>query len=300
MDVLTGLAALGGAGRRRDLLGIPGVTDSRIEAALHGGAIIRVGRGKYALPDAAPAITQAVMASARLSCVSAAAHYRLPLVTGRETIASIRRLIATTAGTARFDPGETASGGVHLAWSSERPVPGAIAHRQQDESDGNFASALDCVVHALRCQGRLVALAIADAAVNQGLVSFPALTARLRDPAAADARITVGLIDPAAASVLETVARYALLISGLSFVSQVEIYAVGHVDFVIEGIIAVEVDGAAFHSDRRSYRADRRRHNQAQLAGYLLLAFTYEDVMFDPASMIASIKRLLNLHRRRS
>ena len=61
-------------------------------------------------------------------------------------------------------------------------------------------------------------------------------------------------------------------------------------DFAHIGLrIAIEVDGRAFHSDRRSFESDRRRQNALVLDGWLVLRFTWEQIVNDPAGVIATI-----------
>lgn len=54
--------------------------------------------------------------------------------------------------------------------------------------------------------------------------------------------------------------------------------------------IAIEVDGRAFHSDRRSFERDRERQNMLTLRGWVILRFTWERIVYDPAGVIAEIE----------
>ena len=55
----------------------------------------------------------------------------------------------------------------------------------------------------------------------------------------------------------------------------------------------VETDGFAFHSDRTSYRNDRRRTNQLVLAGWRILRFSWEDVVHHPEEVVAAVRAAL-------
>ena len=69
---------------------------------------------------------------------------------------------------------------------------------------------------------------------------------------------------------------------------------IGRVDFAWpDQRLIVETDGFAFHSDRASYRKDRRRGNALQLAGWVVLRFSWEDVVHDPDYVIESISALI-------
>lgn len=54
---------------------------------------------------------------------------------------------------------------------------------------------------------------------------------------------------------------------------------VAEIDFAHVGLrIAIEVDGRAFHSDRRSFERDRWRQNALSVGGWLVLRFTWEQI----------------------
>ena len=53
--------------------------------------------------------------------------------------------------------------------------------------------------------------------------------------------------------------------------------------------IAIEVDGRAFHSDRRSFERDRVRQNMLVIEGWVVLRFTWERIVSDPDGVIAEV-----------
>jgi very-short-patch-repair endonuclease len=59
--------------------------------------------------------------------------------------------------------------------------------------------------------------------------------------------------------------------------------------------LVVETDGFAFHADRLSYRADRRRTNALVVAGWRVLRFSWEDVLHDPAHVVAVVRKALDV-----
>jgi len=62
------------------------------------------------------------------------------------------------------------------------------------------------------------------------------------------------------------------------------------IDFAHLGLrIAIEVDGRAFHSDRRSFEHDRWRQNALTVGGWLVLRFTWEQITERPDEVIAVI-----------
>lgn len=75
---------------------------------------------------------------------------------------------------------------------------------------------------------------------------------------------------------------------------------VAEIDFAhVDLGIAIEVDGRAFHSDRRSFERDRARQNDLVLRGWLVLRFTWEQITTRPEWVIAEIRKAV-AHRSRS
>ncbi len=65
---------------------------------------------------------------------------------------------------------------------------------------------------------------------------------------------------------------------------------IAEIDFAhLELQIAIEVDGRAFHSDRRSFERDRKRQNLLVLRGWVILRFTWERLINDPEGVIAEV-----------
>jgi very-short-patch-repair endonuclease len=56
-----------------------------------------------------------------------------------------------------------------------------------------------------------------------------------------------------------------------------------------ELMIAIEVDGRAFHSDRHSFERDRERQNMLVVRGWIVLRFTWERLLHDPEGVIAEV-----------
>lgn len=66
---------------------------------------------------------------------------------------------------------------------------------------------------------------------------------------------------------------------------------VAEVDFAHLGLrIAIEVDGRAFHSDREAFEHDRWRQNALMMDGWLVLRFTWEQIVERPDEVIAIIR----------
>lgn len=91
--------------------------------------------------------------------------------------------------------------------------------------------------------------------------------------------------------------------AGGSWISNYAIYDVdgrvlAEIDFADpRHLIAIEVDGRAFHSDRRSFEHDRKRQNMLALRGWIVLRFTWERIVHDPDGVIDEVVRAVRLAR---
>ena len=69
---------------------------------------------------------------------------------------------------------------------------------------------------------------------------------------------------------------------------------VAEIDFADPELkIAIEVDGRAFHSDRRSFERDRKRQNMLVTRGWIVLRFTWERLVNDPEGVLAEVAAVL-------
>lgn len=101
------------------------------------------------------------------------------------------------------------------------------------------------------------------------------------------------LADHRAANPFESVLRaIAVGVSGLSVVAQHSIRWDGffaRVDLAdVELQIVLEADSFEFHAERRAFDRDCRRYDELTARGWLVLRFSWEQVMFEPA-WVASI-----------
>ena len=136
-------------------------------------------------------------------------------------------------------------------------------------------------------------LHVAVSLVDQVLADDPASSQTLR---AADGRHdgrwrqVLELADRRAGSAMESQARVHLVLAfaplGVVVEPQVRLKGVGRVDLLVDGWLVVETDGFTFHSDRESYREDRRRNGVLSRHGYVWLRPTYEDVVGCPDRMV--------------
>ena len=268
MDLAPLLRAYGDSARVGDLLAA-GVTERQLRTAVEERVLLRPRRGIVALPDAREDMLAARIAGGRLTCVSAAVHHGLWLL--------------------RPEPR------LHLA--SAKGIGGAaVDHRLLTVPPLRrlpVAGLADVVLHALRCLPENDALVITEAALKSGRVEKEFLALHLEGRRNGKARRRLERTDGRPDSAPEVVVREMLRHAGLDFAHRVRIAGIGEVDFLIDGWLILEFDGAAFHMDRKSFRRDLRRNNAGVVRSYATLRFTYEDVFSNPTGMMRDIREAL-------
>ena len=69
---------------------------------------------------------------------------------------------------------------------------------------------------------------------------------------------------------------------------------VARVDFLYpDHLVVIEVNGHAWHSTRDQVAADAARRRQLVLAGYLVLDFTYDDIVSSPQLVVTQVRAAL-------
>lgn len=260
------LAELGGVARRTALLRVVGRRE--LDVAVESGLVLRDGRGVYSLPGADEAERLAAVLGGVLSHTSAAlAHgWGVKVVPDR--------------------PHVTVSRGRHLG------ARALLAHVHRGELDrseivGGVTSQARTLADCLRTLPFDEALAVADSALRESgchqLLQHVADTAR--GPGSPRIRRVAEAADGRAANPFESCLRAVCDdVPGLSVQPQFTIRHgsfAGCADLVDERLrVACEADSFEWHGGRAALCADARRYNQMVIGGWLVLRFTYEDVMF--------------------
>lgn len=268
MDIVETLRYVGSVARTKTLLQHD-ITKRALARSLDSGLILRPQRGVFALPDAVPEFRAAVLHNGLATCASAAGHYDLWLL---------------------YPPKE------HHVSCPDGSSGGHINHELRTVTAHHtlpMVGMIDVLLHALRCLPELEAVIMVEGIVRRGEPVKPLLLESLKGNRNGKARVALGRVTGCADSAIEVVARLLFRDAGIHTETQVHIPGVGRVDFLLEGFLVVEMDGAAFHSDRRALRRDRRRNNMTILDGYLVLRYCYEDIMFDRGRVLAEIQQVL-------
>jgi very-short-patch-repair endonuclease len=313
-DVVSILQRSGGSARFADLSGL--VSARSIRAALEGGQIRRVAKGVYSLPDDASDLTIARANGGILSRESAALYHGFEVVTRpllpHVTIGRTKRRRSTDLACILHrteDPlfgGSTPAGGSNRAgaaagWNAARGshAGGGSRHVPLSFGEANRPSLADWVGKAtsplrtvLDCARYLPfgeALAVADSAVRSGKVQSEELKAAaevLRGAGRRKAIRVADLLDGRSESALESMLRARLIEADITgFIPQYTISGQGfsaRVDLANPQLrIVLEADSFAFHGTRAALRKDCRRHVNLAICGWILLRYSWEDVILD-------------------
>ena len=278
-DVVEVLAQRGGSATFADLLAV--VPARGIRSALEVGRIHRIAKGVYALPEAPSALRAARSQGGVVSHLSAAQHWGMKVISP-----PLLPYVTLPPGRARRTKGQACV----LHWADAPSL---------DDVTIPTRTVLDCI----RILPLAEALAVADSALHEGVVDADdliAAAARLRGPHRRRIREVVALADGRAESVLESALRAILIEAGIEgFEPQV---VVRDTDFSARIDLAhrvlklgLEADGFEHHGTRRALVKDCRRHVNLSIRAWILLRFSWEDVMYDREWVVAAVRRATGL-----
>ncbi|MCW2796425.1 DUF559 domain-containing protein [Nocardioides sp.] len=171
----------------------------------------------------------------------------------------------------------------------------AVVHRGElarNEIDGLCTSVEFTLEQCLRRLPFDEALGIADSALREGVDPgvMTAIADAARGPGSPQIRRVAREATPKSANPFESALRaIALDTPGLSVRPQVVIsdgpFAV-RPDLVDEDLrLVLEADSFEWHGGRAALTSDARRYNMLVVNGWIVLRFSYEDVMFHPADV---------------
>ena len=273
MDLISQVTLLGGVCDRATLVRLR--SPAEVDAALRSGVLVRDARNRYALPTTQPAIRTANRVAGVLSHRSAAAYWGwaqktpppLPEVTfprTRRVDPSLRTLLVPHWSDL---PAEDVKGSVttqvrtlidcmrNLPWDEAVAIVNS-AIRADDFTQAEVQQ----IAEATRGRGRRRICEVAAAVTGQCANPFEAV-----------------------------LYAQALLIPGLGAVPQLGVAVTSttrtlHPDVgdpILE--MAIEAESFEWHSGSAQLTADCRRYNLFSLLGWLVIRFSWWQVMFDPA-----------------
>ncbi len=269
---------MGGVATRAALIAV--TSRAEVDAALGAGDVVAVARGRYALVGA----DQALVAAHRLSGV--ASHFSAALRHGWQ-VRIAPELPHVTVPRNRVVPRASRTD-VSIHWADLGPDD------VLDQVTTHDRTLTDC----LRSGPFDAALCVADSALRDGYgrARLLALARDLRGPGSGLARRVADCADSRAANAFESTLRaIAVEVPGLQVVPQVCLRAgarfLGRPDLVDERLgIILEADSFEWHGGRAALARDSRRYNRFAVNGWLVLRFTWEDVVFHPLEVAAVLR----------
>ncbi|KRF18810.1 hypothetical protein ASG90_02620 [Nocardioides sp. Soil797] len=251
----------------------------KVRTALSRRLIVRISRGRYALPDVESGVAAARIEGV-VSHLSAALHWQWELKSSparpHVTVPRGRNVPATR----RI--------GVAVHWIDLGPG---------DAVDG-VTSPLRTVIDCARDLPFDAALAVADSALRSGDVDrqeLRAAAAVLRGPGARGVRRVAEHADARARNGFESATRAIAIDCGLSVVVEAPIEIGGvtvHPDLVdASRRLVIEADSWGFHAGKEAHDADCWRYTMLTTAGWHVLRFTWEQVMRRPTFVTSVLQR---------
>jgi very-short-patch-repair endonuclease len=244
--------------------------DHVVRKAVECGVLLRAARGRYVLPDCPDAIRQALVQRGVVSHGSAARLWFL------ETLHEATTTHVTVPAGGR---GRAAPRNLRLHWRDL----GAQDVR------GHVTAPVRTVLDCARTMPFAEALAVADSALRRRLVERDELEHALRQErgrGTVPARRVVAAADARAANPFESGLRAIVLDRGVpGFTPQLPFRTPRLRGFVDLGDpdrrIALEADSFEFHGSRQAMDRDCRRYDELVRTGWLVLRFSWEQVMSD-------------------
>ncbi|EWT02766.1 hypothetical protein N865_02945 [Intrasporangium oryzae NRRL B-24470] len=285
MKAAKALARLGGVATRQQLR-LATVHWRHVDAALEAGAVVRTARGHFVLPTVETGRASAHRLGGAASHTTAALHHGWKVKSAPELPhVTVRRKRSLPSG---------ASDGVVLHWRD----------LDADDVRGWVTSPVRTVIDCCTDLPFDEALAVFDSARRAGLRVADVMARAEWLPPRQRSRVMrlAQASDHRAANPFESVLRaIALQVPGLVPTAQTRISCgelMARVDVADEDLrIVLEADSHEFHTRRRDFDRDCRRYNGLIVRGWLVLRFTWEQVMFEPDVVLESITAAVALRR---
>jgi very-short-patch-repair endonuclease len=138
-------------------------------------------------------------------------------------------------------------------------------------------------------------VALLDWALHSGVLDEDELAA-LVVSLPADVRPIIQWVDPKCESFLESITRTRLRRAGHTTTSQHPLPGDKRVDFIVDGVVGLEVDGREHHGS--TFESDRRKDLLIVHDGSIPLRASYSMVMDEWASVESAVRAAVSIHRR--
>lgn len=281
MEAVAALQRLGGVGSFAEIVTLS--SRRKLRTAIEAKEIARVGRARYVLAEVIRSRRRAAEVAGVLSHLSAAQHW------GWKLKWTADRPWVTVPRNRKVDRGVQAR--LHVVYA--------------DLSDGEVVAGVTSQLRTvIDCARRLPfdeALSVADSALRAGDVTKEELGAAasgVRGPGATSCRRVAAEADERAANPFESVLRaIAREVDELDVVPQQPVPTSGltyHPDLVdVARGIVIEADSWEFHTDPQTWSRDCVRHTLISARGWLVLRFTWAQVMDSPAYVRSALEEVV-------
>jgi very-short-patch-repair endonuclease len=287
MDLVSHVTILGGACSRAVLVERCG--RGAVDRALKDGTLVRVARGRYALRTASAAVVAAATLDGVISMRSAAQRHGW----GQKQVPA--RPDVTFPRTRHLPP--SARELVTPHWSDIAP---------EDIVDG-MTGVRRTLIDCMRMLPLEEALPIVDSALRVGDVTLSGLQAiarSMRGRGRARAMAVAAMATARAENPFESTLRaIASTVPGLQVEAQAPIRVspsvVLHPDLSDRTLgVVVEAESFEWHGKRAALTRDCVRYNAFTVQGWIVVRFSWEQVMFEPAYVHAVLEEVVALVRR--
>lgn len=270
------LQRLGGRAQTAELLSA--TSKKALASAVKRGEVTRLARGTYVLPGAATDRATALAYNGVVSHLSAARLWGLPLLITPEK----PHVIVPAGRRPRKGPPAV------LHWS------GTTAEERRTGVTSPLRTVTDCARLLPFGEG----LAVADAALTARLLGPEELLAAataLRGPGCPNARRVASCADGRSGSFLESILRGLFITAGIDGFEPQVLVTSGPFQARVDlghrvARLAVEAEGYEFHGSPSAFAADCRRYDELVTAGWLVLRFTYQQVLGDPDWVVGMVR----------
>ncbi|BDZ46967.1 hypothetical protein GCM10025866_28760 [Naasia aerilata] len=261
-----------------------GFSRYQVAAMMRQGQLLRPRIGWYVAPWHSPDVVRAVRVGGRLTCVSAAASYGLPVPPDPRVHVCLPRNASRL---------RASSDGRRVAAGQDRSV---VWHWSDTAGQRFRVDLVEALREASTCvpAGWFVGMVDAGRRPDGGPPLLPAESLEeLRSLMPRDKRGLLGRSDPAAESVLESLMRVGLEDAGVFAETQVVLGSF-RVDFLLDGWLVIECDGGRHHSGPVEFERDRRRDAALSRLGYRVLRFSYRQIVEDWEGVIRTVRSVLS------
>lgn len=274
------MTSLGGVAHIQDLLD-RGYTRYQVAAMGRSGELIRARIGWYVSPTLEPDALRAIRVGGRLGCVSGARSHGLSVPVDRHLHVAVddhaTRLRSSRNGYRNVSAGQDPD--VVWHWSGDLGDRGTERYRM---------SLIRCLDQVVRCVETEWAVGVIDSAVHQRRIDERGMDELRRTPAG---RRVLDLVDGRAESILESILRQRLEAASIHAIPQVALPPY-RVDFLIDGWLIVEADGA-YHGSEVQFASDRSRDSFFARSGKRVLRFTFRQIVDDWPGTLETIRAVL-------